>query len=63
MVVDRNIPMNMNELKIVQRMYVKINPETGNIMTSCTLMEGYNAIYVSNYPGTQAGLKSDYDNK
>jgi hypothetical protein len=46
--------------KIVQRMYVKLNPDTSRIMTSCTLMDGYTVIYVSNYPGTQQELAKDY---
>lgn len=52
---------NTNMKKIVQRIYVKINPETGRVMTSCTLMEGYNAIYVANYPGDQDQLRRDYE--
>ena len=46
--------------RIVQRMFVKLNPDTGRIMTSCTLMDGYTVIYVSNYPGTQSDLEKDY---
>jgi len=46
--------------KLVQRMFVKLNPDTGRIMTSCTLMDGYVVMYVSNYPGTQAELEKDY---
>lgn len=49
--------------KIVQRIYVKINPETEKVMTSCTLMPGYNAIYVANYPGNQDQLRQDFENK
>ena len=46
--------------RIVQRMFVKLNPDTSRIMTSCTLMDGYAVIYVSNYPGTQTELEKDY---
>ena len=49
--------------KIVQRIYVRINPESGKVRTSCTETEGSTAIYVANYPGTQAGLKAEYQKK
>jgi hypothetical protein len=48
--------------KIVQRIYVKLSPETGKVIFSCTIMEESMAVYVANYPGTQAELKEDFDN-
>jgi len=47
--------------KVVQRIYVKINPKTKKVMMSCTLLEGYHAIYVSNYPAEQEQLKKDHE--
>jgi len=49
--------------KIVQRIYVKINPKTQKVMISCTLDEGYHALYVANYPADQEQLKKDYEGK
>lgn len=49
--------------KIIQRMFVKLNPDTSRIMTSCIMMDGAVAMYVSNYPGTQAELERDFNEK
>ena len=48
--------------KIVQRIYIKLSPETGKVIISCTIMEESMAVYVANYPGTQAELKEHFDN-
>jgi hypothetical protein len=47
--------------KVIQRIYVKLNPKTKKVMTSCTLMEGYTTIYVSNYTTDQEQMRKDYE--
>lgn len=46
--------------KIVQRIFVRLNPETDKVKVSCTKTEGSVAIYVANYPGGQNELEEDY---
>ena len=53
---------------VVQRIYVKINPENEKVMISCDKLpeenqEGWSVVYVSNYPATQQQLRRDYESK
>jgi hypothetical protein len=51
----------MRHKKVIQLIYVKINPKTDKVQTSCTMMPGSQAIYVANYHGTQDQLRLDYE--
>ena len=46
--------------KIVQRIFVRINPETGKVKTSCTKTDGSAVIYVSNYSSSQEEMEKDW---
>jgi hypothetical protein len=47
--------------KVVQRIYVRINPETEKVQISCTHIDGYAEVYVGNYVASQAELKEEYN--
>jgi hypothetical protein len=49
--------------KIVQLIYLKINSDTGKVMTSCTDLGGYKPVYVANYEATQRQLRQDYESR
>lgn len=49
--------------KIVQRIYVRINPQTKKVQISCTYIDGYQEMYVANYAASQGQLKKDFEDQ